>query len=100
MQQNYDRDSKQFFEAHREEITLHKAAKQAFDELGVKTIPKVKDLNAEYAELLAGKKLAYAEYRKAKEEAQELMIAEQNISTLLEAEKKEEIIERTKEKQH
>ena len=92
--------SKKFFEAHREEITLHKAAKQAFDELGVKTIPKVKDLNAEYAELLAGKKLAYAEYRKAKEEAQELMIAEQNISTLLEAEKKEEIIERTKEKQH
>ncbi len=34
--------SNQFFEAHREEITLHKAAKQAFDELGVKKIPKVK----------------------------------------------------------
>ena len=43
---------------------------------------------------------AIALYRKAKEEAQELMIAEQNISTLLEAEKKEEIIERTKEKQY
>ena len=92
--------SKKFFEAHREEITLHKAAKQAFDELGVKTIPKVKDLNAEYAELLASKKAAYAEYRKVKEEAQELMIAEQNISTLLEAEKKEQILERTKEQQH
>ena len=92
--------SKKFFEAHREEITLHKAAKQAFDELGVKTIPKVKDLNAEYAELLASKKAAYTEYRKVKEEAQELMIAEQNISSLLEAEKKEDIIERTREKQH
>ena len=34
--------SKKFFEAHREEITLHKAAKQAFDELGVKKVPKVR----------------------------------------------------------
>ena len=50
--------SKKFFEAHREEITLHKAAKLSFDELGVKTLPKVKDLNAEYAELLAAKKKA------------------------------------------
>ena len=31
--------SKKFFEAHREELTLHKAAKQAFDELGVKKFP-------------------------------------------------------------
>ena len=28
--------SKKFLEAHREEITLHKAAKAAFDEVGVK----------------------------------------------------------------
>jgi len=28
--------SKKFFEAHREELTIHKAAKKAFDELGVK----------------------------------------------------------------
>ena len=81
--------SKKFFEAHREEITLHKAAKQAFDELGVKTLPRVKDLNAEYAELLAGKKAAYTEYRALKEEAQELAIAEQNIKSLFEAEKEE-----------
>ena len=63
--------SKKFFEAHREELTLHKAAKDAFDELGVKMIPKVKDLNSEYAELMASKKQAYAEYRKARDEAQE-----------------------------
>jgi len=36
--------SKKFFEAHREELTLHKAAKQAFDELGVKKLPKVNKL--------------------------------------------------------
>ena len=63
--------SKKFFEAHREEITLHKAAKQAFNDLGVKKIPKVKELSAEYAEILSGKKAAYTEYRKVKDEDQE-----------------------------
>ena len=82
--------SKKFFEAHREELTLHKAAKAAFDELGVKKIPKVKELNAEYAELLASKKQAYAEYRKIRDEAQELEIAERNLSALYKMEKEEE----------
>lgn len=36
--------SKKFLETHREEITLHKAAKAAFDELGVKKLPKVKEI--------------------------------------------------------
>jgi len=57
-----------FFEAHREEITLHKAAKGAFNDLGMKKIPRVNDLNAEYSEVLARKKAAYAGYRKAKTE--------------------------------
>ena len=91
---------RKFFEAHREEITLHKAAKQAFDELGVRKIPKVKELSAEYAELLSGKKAVYAEYRKAKEEAQELLIAERNVRSLYEAEKKDEPELRKEEKLH
>ncbi|MFR3400620.1 MAG: TnpV protein, partial [Clostridia bacterium] len=33
--------SKKFLEAHREEITLHKAAKAAFDEAGLQKLPKV-----------------------------------------------------------
>ena len=90
--------SKKFLEAHREEITLHKAAKQAFDELGVKRLPKVKDLNAEYAELFSGKKAAYAEYRRLRDEAQELAIAESNLSSLFESEKEEQ--SRQKEKEH
>ena len=80
--------SKKFFEAHREEITLHKAAKQAFDDLGVKKIPKVKDLNSEYAELMAKKKAAYPEYRRLKEDAQELLIAKMNIESFYEADQK------------
>ena len=92
--------SKKFFEAHREEITLHKAAKQAFNDLGVKKIPKVKELSAEYAEILSGKKAAYTEYRKVKDEAQELLIAERNVASLYEAEKKEAQEHRKEEKLH
>jgi hypothetical protein len=40
--------SKKFFEEHREEITIHKAAKKMFDTLPSKQIPKVKELSAEY----------------------------------------------------
>ena len=48
--------SKAFLEAHREEITLHKAAKAAFDEAGLQKLPKAKELDAEFAELLTKKK--------------------------------------------
>lgn len=91
--------SKKFLEAHREEITIHKAAKTAFDELGVKKLPRVKDLSIEYAEVLAAKKQTYAEYRLAKNDAQELLIAQQNIASLYDAERKEEDQKRRKDEQ-
>lgn len=47
---------------------LHKAAKSAFDELHVKKLLKVKELNAEYAEVLAEKKKLYGDYRQAKKD--------------------------------
>ena len=68
--------SKKFLEAHREEITLHKAAKAAFDEAGLQKLPKVKELDAEFAELLTKKKASYPDYRKARNEMQELVRAE------------------------
>lgn len=89
--------SKKFLEAHREEITIHKAAKVAFNELGVKKLPRVKDLSIEYAEVLAAKKQAYAEYRLAKNDTQELLIAQQNIASLYDAERKEEEQKRQKD---
>lgn len=46
-------------------------------------------LLTEYTEILTGKKAAYAEYRKVRDEAQELIIAERNIATLYEVEEKE-----------
>ncbi len=55
--------SKKFKEEHEEEILLHQAAKNAFDEMGIKKLPKVKELQTEYAKLLEEKKKTYAEYR-------------------------------------
>ena len=78
---------KSFLDAHREEITLHKAAKAAFDEAGLKKLPKAKDLSIEYAELLKKKKEAYPDYRKARDEMQELMKAQKNVEIFF-AEKK------------
>jgi len=65
--------SKRFLEANRESIALHKAAKAAFDEAGLKKLPKVKELSIEYVELLKKKKAEYPSYRKARERMQKLM---------------------------
>ena len=65
----------------------HKAAKAAFDEADLKKLPKVKDLNVEYFELLSQKKAAYPEYRKAKEEMQELVRAQKNVERFFAEEK-------------
>ena len=79
--------SKAFLEAHREEITLHKAAKAAFDEAGLQKLPKVKELDAEFAELLTKKKAAYPDYRKARNEMQELVRAQKNVKRFFAEEK-------------
>ena len=79
--------SKAFLEAHREEITLHKAAKAAFDEAGLQKLPKVKALDAEFAELLTKKKAAHPDYRKARNEMQELVRAQKNVERFFAEEK-------------
>ena len=79
--------SKKFLEAHREQITLHKAAKAAFDEASLKKLPKVKELDAEYAALLSQKKAAYPAYRKARDEMQELKKAQKNVELFFAEEK-------------
>ena len=71
--------SKRFLEANRESIALHKAAKAAFDEAGLKKLPKVKELSIEYVEFLKKKKAEYPSYRKARERMQELMKAQKNV---------------------
>ena len=70
---------KRFLEANRESIALHKAAKAAFNEAGLKKLPKVKELSIEYVELLKKKKAEYPSYRKARERMQELVKAQKNV---------------------
>lgn len=55
--------SKKFFEEHRQEITLHQAAKKAFDELQVSKLPSRQSLYEEFHRLAVQKKQDYAEYR-------------------------------------
>lgn len=78
--------SKKFLEAHREEITLHKAAKEAFEQLHLNQIPRIKELNEEYTRVLEERKQAYSEYRNVKKEMREWQIARKNVELMLEKE--------------
>lgn len=89
--------SKKFFEEYREAITIHKIAKQAFDELGLKKIPRVKELNEEYYKLLSEKKQKTSEYYAARNSMQELLKAQKNVEIFLDAEKKQNEKENQKE---
>lgn len=72
-----------FFEAHRDEINLHKAAKDAFDQLGLMKIPKVSQLNEEFQQLVKEKNADYAEYRKERDRMKELVNARKNAEMIL-----------------
>lgn len=91
--------SKKFFEAHREEILLHKAAKEAFNQLGGKKIPSRKSLDEEFHQLLTEKKQAYTEYRQVKKEMQEYLIAKQTVEHILGIDRKKEEERRQKEQE-
>lgn len=81
--------SKTFFEAHREEITLHKAAKDAFEKMNVSKLPNVKALSEEYASTLTQKKALYAQYRLVREQMQEYQKALHNTEVFFELSEKE-----------
>lgn len=61
---------------------MYRAAKDAFNKIEGQ-IPKIRELNAEYEEVLRQKKLTYAEYRQAQKEMKEYQIAKYNIDQFL-----------------
>ena len=63
-----------FFEEHREPLTLYKAAKEAFKKYDG-PIPTIRELDAEFQKLLQEKRQFYSEYKTARAEMQELLIA-------------------------
>ena len=75
--------SNKFLAEHEEKILLHKAAKAAFDELGMEKLPTMESLKEEYAGLLAAKKEICGEYRKVREEMRELQNVKANVERLL-----------------
>lgn len=81
--------SKKFLAEHEGEITLHKAAKKAFDDLGLKKLPTIRSLRAEYDALLVEKKQTYATFRQAREEMRQLLKAKANVELLLGIDEKE-----------
>lgn len=87
--------SKKFFEAHREELALHKAAKEAFAQSGLEKLPTVKQLNQEFYEILQAKKEEYEEYRNLKDELREYQIARKNMEIVLDI----PVVERDRDKE-
>ena len=75
--------SKKFYAAHESDILIHKAAKQAFDELKIEKLPTVKMLQERYAALEAERKTAYSSYRQAREDMRNLLTAKANVDRLL-----------------
>ena len=88
--------SKKFLEEHEADIIIHKAAKKAFDEMGVKKLPTVKSLQVEFADLLTAKKEAYAELKKVRDELRDLTVHTANYEELRDLEERE----KRKEKEH
>ena len=92
--------SKKFLAEHEADILLHKAAKNAFNELNVKKLPTIKSLQAEYAELLTEKKKAYSEYRKAREEMRELQTVKANVDRVMGFEDEKQVEKERDQKQN
>lgn len=82
--------SKKFFEEHRTEIQLHKAAKDAFNQLGVKKLPTRKELSIEFHQLLTAKKEAYAEYRQVREDLKDYQIAKKAMDIILDKDRQQQ----------
>lgn len=86
--------SKKFRAEHEADILLHKAAKKAFDDLGVKKLPTIRTLQAEYETLLAEKRSSYKKYASAKKGMRELLIVKANVDSLLGKTHKQATLER------
>lgn len=91
--------SKKFFEEHREAITLHKAAKEAFNNLECGKVPSRKALDEEFHRLLTEKKQAYAEYREVKKDMQEYLVAKQTVEHILGIDRKKQEEEKKQQRE-
>jgi len=75
--------SNQYLEEHREEIISYRAAQDVFRKYKIDKLPKVKDLSAEYMQILSEKRVEYAVYKEKKQQMQELLKAQKNVEMIL-----------------
>ena len=75
--------SKAFFAEHETDIRLHKAAKSAFDEMGIKKLPSIKSLQDEYRKLATEKSQLYTPYRQIRDELREVLTVKENVERIL-----------------
>ena len=59
------------------------------DRSGIKKLPKVKELNAEYEKVLAGKKAVFTQYREVRAMMREVLKAKKNVEQFLNQEEQE-----------
>lgn len=76
--------SKKFLAENESDILLHKAAKKTFDEMGLKKLPTIKNLQSEYSALIDEKKKLYSKYRQVRDEMLQILTAKANIDRLIE----------------
>ena len=75
--------SKKFYADNAKAIDDCKAAKAFFDDKGLAKLPTIKSLKEEFATLTAEKKKLYAGYSTARNNMQEILMAQQNVQQLL-----------------
>lgn len=76
--------SKKFLAEHEGDILLHKAAKKAFDELGVKKLPTSKMLQIEYSTILEQKKKDYAKMQQLRRNLNQMALVQRRVDLLRE----------------
>jgi relaxase/mobilization nuclease domain protein len=89
--------SKRYFEEHRDEISLHKAAKEYFNRKGLSKFPAMKELSFEYGQILKEKQALYADFHAAKKAMMVYRIAKHNIDLILQQVDTEKTKRREKE---
>lgn len=81
--------SKKYLDEHESDIVIHRSAKNAFDELGVKKLPTIKSLQVEFAQRLNEKKAAYVELKKVRDELRDLAVHTANYEEWRDLEERE-----------
>lgn len=69
----------EFYADHRADIVLHESAKQAFSELGLKKLPKAKELSENISTMYSEKSELYAKYKTLQAELKELQTVKNNV---------------------